>query len=108
MLQSRLHQIEVTRRAKANAQHTQALSDGSWGSQIRSYVLQVRMFSTFLSAILKQQRLVIWLFSLCTFFSVNVVSPFLKDLMEVGFCAGWISAVSDGEGLTHKLRGVRS
>lgn len=40
MLQSRLHQIEVTRRAKANAQHTQALADVSWGSQIRSYVLQ--------------------------------------------------------------------
>lgn len=42
MLQSRLHQMEVTRRAKANAEHTQALSDVSWGSQIRSYVLQVR------------------------------------------------------------------
>ncbi|KAG0565322.1 hypothetical protein M758_8G176700 [Ceratodon purpureus] len=40
MLQSRLYQMEVTRRAKANAQHTQALSDVSWGSQIRSYVLQ--------------------------------------------------------------------
>lgn len=44
MLQSRLHQMEVTRRAKANAQHTQSLSDVSWGNQIRSYVLQVRMF----------------------------------------------------------------
>lgn len=40
MLQSRLHQMEVTRRAKANAQHTQSLSDVSWGNQIRSYVLQ--------------------------------------------------------------------
>jgi peptide chain release factor 2 len=42
MLQSRLYQLEVTRRAQASAQHTQALSDISWGNQIRSYVLQVR------------------------------------------------------------------
>jgi protein subunit release factor B len=42
MLQSRLYQLEVTRQAQASAQHTQALSDISWGNQIRSYVLQVR------------------------------------------------------------------
>jgi peptide chain release factor 2 len=54
MLQSRLYQMEVTRRAKANAQHTQSLSDVSWGSQIRSYVLQVRRsVLTFLIPILR-------------------------------------------------------
>jgi len=40
VLQSRLYQMEVTRRAKATSKHTQSLSDVSWGNQIRSYVLQ--------------------------------------------------------------------
>ncbi|GAA0138238.1 translation release factor [Lithospermum erythrorhizon] len=39
VLQSRLDQLEMTRLAQMNAQHTQSLTDISWGTQIRSYVL---------------------------------------------------------------------
>ncbi|XP_004494542.1 peptide chain release factor PrfB2, chloroplastic [Cicer arietinum] len=39
VLQSRLDQLEITRQAQLNAQHTQSLTDITWGSQIRSYVL---------------------------------------------------------------------
>jgi len=41
VLQSRLNQIEMARQAQLNAQHTQSLTDITWGSQIRSYVLHV-------------------------------------------------------------------
>ncbi|KAJ0014399.1 hypothetical protein Pint_19614 [Pistacia integerrima] len=39
VLQSRLDQLEMARQAQMNAQHTQSLTDISWGTQIRSYVL---------------------------------------------------------------------
>ncbi|XP_072977962.1 peptide chain release factor PrfB2, chloroplastic [Typha angustifolia] len=39
VLQSRLDQLEIARQAQMNAEHTQSLSDISWGNQIRSYVL---------------------------------------------------------------------
>lgn len=39
VLQSRLDQLELTRQAQLNAQHTQSLTEISWGNQIRSYVL---------------------------------------------------------------------
>ncbi|XP_026457461.1 peptide chain release factor PrfB2, chloroplastic-like isoform X2 [Papaver somniferum] len=39
VLQSRLDQLEMVRQAQMNAQHTQSLTDNSWGNQIRSYVL---------------------------------------------------------------------
>ncbi|RDY09381.1 Peptide chain release factor PrfB2, chloroplastic, partial [Mucuna pruriens] len=39
VLQSRLDQLEMARQAQLNAQHTQSLTDITWGSQIRSYVL---------------------------------------------------------------------
>ncbi|XP_019418029.1 PREDICTED: peptide chain release factor PrfB2, chloroplastic isoform X1 [Lupinus angustifolius] len=39
VLQSRLDQMEMARQAQLNAQHTQSLTDITWGSQIRSYVL---------------------------------------------------------------------
>ncbi|XP_038878326.1 peptide chain release factor PrfB2, chloroplastic isoform X2 [Benincasa hispida] len=39
VLQSRLNQLEMARQAQLNAQHTQSLSDITWGNQIRSYVL---------------------------------------------------------------------
>ncbi|KAJ1417176.1 Peptide chain release factor class I/class II [Sesbania bispinosa] len=39
VLQSRLDQLDMARQAKLNAQHTQSLTDITWGSQIRSYVL---------------------------------------------------------------------
>ncbi|KAM6578653.1 hypothetical protein CsatB_030490 [Cannabis sativa] len=39
VLQSRLDQLEMTRQAQMNSQHTQSLTDITWGSQIRSYVL---------------------------------------------------------------------
>uniref|UniRef100_A0A2N9IDN1 Peptide chain release factor domain-containing protein n=1 Tax=Fagus sylvatica TaxID=28930 RepID=A0A2N9IDN1_FAGSY len=39
VLQSRLDQLEIVRQAQMNAQHTQSLTDITWGSQIRSYVL---------------------------------------------------------------------
>ncbi|XP_061371947.1 peptide chain release factor PrfB2, chloroplastic [Gastrolobium bilobum] len=39
VLQSRLDQLEMARQAHLNAQHTQSLTDITWGSQIRSYVL---------------------------------------------------------------------
>lgn len=42
VLQSRLDQLEMARQAQLNAQHTQSLTDITWGSQIRSYVLHVR------------------------------------------------------------------
>jgi len=41
VLQSRLDQLEMARQAKFNAQHTESLTDITWGSQIRSYVLHV-------------------------------------------------------------------
>jgi len=37
--QSRLDQLEMARQAQSNSQHTQSLSDITWGNQIRSYVL---------------------------------------------------------------------
>ncbi|GAB2228997.1 hypothetical protein Droror1_Dr00023131 [Drosera rotundifolia] len=39
VLQSRLDQLEMARQAQMNAQHTQSLTDISWGNQIRTYVL---------------------------------------------------------------------
>ncbi|KAK2639203.1 hypothetical protein Ddye_027055 [Dipteronia dyeriana] len=39
VLQSRLDQLEMTRQAQMNAQHTQSLTEISWGNQIRTYVL---------------------------------------------------------------------
>ncbi|EEE58912.1 hypothetical protein OsJ_10554 [Oryza sativa Japonica Group] len=39
VLQSRLDQLEIARQAQMNADHTQSLSEISWGNQIRSYVL---------------------------------------------------------------------
>ncbi|CBI39588.3 unnamed protein product, partial [Vitis vinifera] len=39
VLQSRLDQLEISRQAQINAQHTQSLTDISWGNQIRTYVL---------------------------------------------------------------------
>ncbi|KAJ4954622.1 hypothetical protein NE237_011405 [Protea cynaroides] len=39
VLQSRLDQLEMTRQAQLNAQHTQSLTEISWGNQIRTYVL---------------------------------------------------------------------
>ncbi|KAK7284425.1 hypothetical protein RJT34_19171 [Clitoria ternatea] len=39
VLQSRLDQLEMARQAQLNAHHTQSLTDITWGSQIRSYVL---------------------------------------------------------------------
>jgi len=41
VLQSRLDQLEMARQAQLNAQHTQSLTDITWGTQIRSYVLHV-------------------------------------------------------------------
>ncbi|KAH1259239.1 Peptide chain release factor PrfB2, chloroplastic [Glycine max] len=37
----RLDQLEIARQAQLNAQHTQSLTDITWGSQIPSYVLHV-------------------------------------------------------------------
>ncbi|KAL0006279.1 hypothetical protein SO802_013840 [Lithocarpus litseifolius] len=39
VLQSRLDQLEMARQAQMNALYTQSLTDITWGSQIRSYVL---------------------------------------------------------------------
>ncbi|KAG0503302.1 hypothetical protein HPP92_003374 [Vanilla planifolia] len=39
VLQSRLDQLELARQAQMNADHTQSLTDISWGNQIRTYVL---------------------------------------------------------------------
>ncbi|GLU03090.1 hypothetical protein SLE2022_203080 [Rubroshorea leprosula] len=39
VLQSRLDQLEMARQAQMNAEHTQSLTEISWGNQIRSYVL---------------------------------------------------------------------
>lgn len=39
VLQARLDQLEMARQAQMNAQHTQSLTEISWGNQIRSYVL---------------------------------------------------------------------
>ncbi|XP_068645956.1 peptide chain release factor PrfB2, chloroplastic [Aristolochia californica] len=39
VLQSRLDQLEMARQAQLNSQHTQSLTDISWGNQIRTYVL---------------------------------------------------------------------
>ncbi|KAJ8771831.1 hypothetical protein K2173_027008 [Erythroxylum novogranatense] len=39
VLQSRLDQLEMARREQMNAQHTQSLTNISWGNQIRTYVL---------------------------------------------------------------------
>ncbi|KAG7585483.1 Peptide chain release factor [Arabidopsis thaliana x Arabidopsis arenosa] len=39
VLQSRLDQLEMARQTAMNAQHTQSLTEISWGNQIRTYVL---------------------------------------------------------------------
>ncbi|XP_010544200.1 PREDICTED: peptide chain release factor PrfB2, chloroplastic [Tarenaya hassleriana] len=39
VLQSRLDQLEMSRQAAMNAEHTQSLTEISWGNQIRTYVL---------------------------------------------------------------------
>lgn len=41
VLQSRVNQLEIARQAQMNAEHTQSLTDISWGNQIRTYVLHV-------------------------------------------------------------------
>ena len=41
VLHSRLDQLEMARQAQMNALHTQSLTDITWGSQIRGYVLHV-------------------------------------------------------------------
>lgn len=41
VLQSRLDQQEMARQTAMNAQHTQSLTEISWGNQIRTYVLHV-------------------------------------------------------------------
>lgn len=41
VLQSRLDQLEMARQAQMNSQHTQSLTEISWGNQIRTYVLHV-------------------------------------------------------------------
>ncbi|KNA06215.1 hypothetical protein SOVF_183120 [Spinacia oleracea] len=40
VLQSRVDQLEIARQAQMNSQHTESLTEISWGNQIRSYVLQ--------------------------------------------------------------------
>lgn len=45
VLQSRLDQLEMARQAQMNAQHTQSLTEISWGNQIRTYVLHVCLFT---------------------------------------------------------------
>ncbi|KAB2634675.1 peptide chain release factor 1-like [Pyrus ussuriensis x Pyrus communis] len=40
VIQSRVDQLEMARQNKMNAQYSQSLTDITWGSQIRSYVLQ--------------------------------------------------------------------
>lgn len=47
VLQSRLDKLEMARQAEINAQHTQSLSENSFGNQIRSYVLHVRLENAF-------------------------------------------------------------
>ncbi|XP_057493482.1 peptide chain release factor PrfB2, chloroplastic-like [Actinidia eriantha] len=39
VLQARLDQLEMARQAQMNAEHTQSLTEISWGNQIRTYVL---------------------------------------------------------------------
>lgn len=39
VLQSRVDQLEMARQAQMNAQHTESLTEISWGNQIRTYVL---------------------------------------------------------------------
>ncbi|XP_022719523.1 peptide chain release factor PrfB2, chloroplastic isoform X2 [Durio zibethinus] len=39
VLQSRLDQLEMAHQAQMNSQHTQSLTEISWGNQIRTYVL---------------------------------------------------------------------
>ncbi|KAL9234956.1 hypothetical protein vseg_009765 [Gypsophila vaccaria] len=39
VLQSRIDQLEMARQAQMNAHHTESLTDISWGTQIRTYVL---------------------------------------------------------------------
>ncbi|KAK4793977.1 hypothetical protein SAY86_011971 [Trapa natans] len=39
VLQSRLDQLEKARQTQMNMEHTQSLTDNSWGNQIRSYVM---------------------------------------------------------------------
>ncbi|KAM1038643.1 hypothetical protein ACFX2I_033182 [Malus domestica] len=40
VIQSRVDQLEMACQNKMNAQYSQSLTDMTWGSQIRSYVLQ--------------------------------------------------------------------
>ncbi|CAI0435250.1 unnamed protein product [Linum tenue] len=51
VLQSRLDQLEMTRQAQVNAQHTQSLTEISWGNQIRTYVLHFWLALRFSPAI---------------------------------------------------------
>lgn len=46
VLQARLDQLEMVRQAQMNAQHTQSLTEISWGNQIRTYVLHVSRHNT--------------------------------------------------------------
>ncbi|KAK6942466.1 Peptide chain release factor class I [Dillenia turbinata] len=41
VLQSRLDQLEMARKARMNAEHTKSLTGVSWGNQIRTHVLHV-------------------------------------------------------------------
>lgn len=52
VLQARLDQLEMARQAQMNAQHTQSLTEISWGNQIRTYVLHVSRHNTKFSSLI--------------------------------------------------------
>lgn len=66
VLQSRLDQLEMARQAQMNAEHTQSLTEISWGNQIRTYVLHVSLlvFCHFLAYSVSNIRKLLKRFSL--------------------------------------------